>query len=350
MAANNSSVSTAEVILLHADDEVPTDSWCPSSNNFNTYSTETNNVDGVWIFCTIVILVGNISVLLWRCTRQSDQRNSVSSILIINLAASDLLLGIQMLLYLFLVAWPCSVFHHKAVVNIFCHLSLWLQTVSVLMSALLTVTIAVYFLVSLGCLQCSRKCIAAILVSEWMLIICGSSAVLVTPSPFEDDVYDNFDSLQCLPVFIEILLFNGPITFFLFIVAIMYIVLLIKIKQQGQRPSVSTRVAQIQLISIAFASFICWGISLPISILLSNGTYYDQYCIAAVAISNPLVFTLLSPPFIKSAKRVWECLCYKCGQSIPAEEITSDGEGREPFLTRIASQTNYSSSESRIEV
>ena len=86
----------------------PTAIYCDDNHTFYDIKLPslagTNDVDYVWLICALLVLVGNISVLLWRCTRRSDQRNSVPSILIINLATADLLLGIQMLLYLFLTA------------------------------------------------------------------------------------------------------------------------------------------------------------------------------------------------------------------------------------------------------
>ena len=169
-----------------------------------------------------------------------------------------------------------------------------------------------------------------------------------------DYIYDdkNFDLSTCLPTSGGMWMFGSIIAPLLLIAVIVYIVLLIKIKQQGNRPGASTSVAQIQLIFIAFASFLCLGTSVAIYHLSSDrdGWYYDQYGIAGVAISNPLVFTLMSKPFIKSAKRVWQCFCYKCGRPTPIDQIYSSEEERDPLLTKVASQTNYLSSDSRIDV
>ena len=311
----------------------------------------TGDVDYVWLIVAILILAGNIAVLVWRCTRRSDQRNSIPSILIINLATADLLLGIQMLLYLLLTAWPCSALEHETVAAAFCNVSAFLQMLSAMMSSVTTVTIAFYFLISLTCSsRSSRKCIVALLASEWILLLCISGIVTDTfDAPYDYDDTD-FDFATCLPTLEAILIFGSIVAFFLLIAVIVYIVLLIKIKQQGNRPGASTRVAQIQLIFIAFASFLCWGMSVAIFFLSPDGAYYDQYCIAGVAISNPLVFTLMSKPFIKSAKRVWQCFCYKCGRPTPIDQIYSSEEERDPLLTKVASQTNYLSSDGRIDV
>ena len=65
-------------------------------------------------------------------------------------------------------------------------------------------------------------------------------------------------------------MFGSIIAPLLLIAVIVYIVLLIKIKQQGNRPGASTSVAQIQLIFIAFASFLCLGTSVAIYHLSSD--------------------------------------------------------------------------------
>ena len=312
--------------------------------------TGTDDVDYVWLIVAILILAGNICVLVWRCTRRSDQRNSIPSILIINLATADLLLGIQMLIYLGLTTRPCSVFEHITVAVAFCKMSTFLQMLSATMSSFTAVTIAFYFLINLTCSsRCSRKCIVVLLASEWILLFDASCMVAVFDEPYHDG---QFYFLNCVPTLELMWVIGGIIASLLLIAVIVYIVLLIKIKQQGNRPGASTSVAQIQLIFIAFASFLCWGMSLAVAYLWPHdfGVYYEQYCIAGVAISNPLVFTLMSKPFIKSAKRVWQCFCYKCGRPTPIDQIYSSEGGREALLTNVASQTNYSSSDNRIDV
>ena len=114
----------------------------------------TDDFDYVWLILTILVLVGNSIALLWRCTRRRDQRNSSLSILMINLAAADLLLGIQMFLYMFLTAWPCSTLYHPAVVSGLSYLSACLQITSIMMSSAIIMTTTFYFTIFLGC-RCS---------------------------------------------------------------------------------------------------------------------------------------------------------------------------------------------------
>ena len=43
------------------------------------------------IFC-LLIITGNLSVMIWRCRRRREVRNSIPSLLVVNLATADLLL------------------------------------------------------------------------------------------------------------------------------------------------------------------------------------------------------------------------------------------------------------------
>ena len=311
----------------------------------------TDDVDYVWLICALLVLIGNICVLVLRCTRRSDQRSNIPSILIINLATANLLLGIQMLLYL-PIPWPCFAFEHETAAAAFCDVSAWLQMLGAMMSSVTTITIVFHYIICLTCSsRCSRKCIVVILVSEWILLSCLSCGLTFYFSvPYTSFIDDEFDFSICVPISGLVWIFGSVIAFLLLIALIVYIVLLIKIKQQGNRPDALASFAQIQLMLIAFASFILWAMSVLIELFSLDGLYYDQYCIAGVAISNPLVFTLLSKPFIKSAKRVWQCFCYKCGCPTPIDQIhSSEGEG-DPLLTKVASQTNYLSSDGRTDV
>ena len=310
----------------------------------------TNDVDYLWLICTILVLVGSLSVLLWRCTRRSDQRNSVPSILIINLAVADLLLGVQMLLYLLFTAWPCSVFSNRAVVDALCVPSACLQMISGTMSSVVTATIAFYFLVSFACSQySSRMCIISIVVFEWIGVSIGGYCYVqyvVQDVPTDENA---FDSSKCLPMTATPAGF--AILCLLFIAVVVYIVLLVMIKRQGSRSGAPVTGLQIRLIVIAFGSFIFWCVyGTVIAVFLEDDffnyefLYYDLICVASVAICNPLVFTLLSRPFFKSVVSVWACVCYKCGRPRQISEIYSSEEGQDPLLTRVASQTNYSSS------
>lgn len=51
----------------------------------------------LWILLTVG-LIGNASVILWRCTRPREQRGSVISLMIILLAVSDFLYCLHLLI------------------------------------------------------------------------------------------------------------------------------------------------------------------------------------------------------------------------------------------------------------
>ena len=217
-----------------------------------------------------------------------------------------------------------------------------------MLSSILTATVAFYFLISFACLHCSHQCILLILVLEWIGVSIGGCCYVFFSHifPFQGGV---FDSSLCLPTAILLLGISSGITCLLFVVVIVYVVLLVMIKRQGNRPGASVAGLRIRLIAIAFASFICWSTYWLFEYYPDNENYYVQFCFAAVAVCNPLIFTLLSKHFFKSFKNLWECFCYKCGRPRRISRIYSEAEeeGREPLLTEVASQTNCSSSEHR---
>ncbi|XP_065846372.1 rhodopsin-like [Oscarella lobularis] len=135
----------------------------------------TKKFDHFWFVFTALILVGNFLVLLWRFSRSKEHRWTIPSILVINLALSDFLLGVQMSVYLFLTSWSCAVFKRKDVSSTLCGISAALQVTSVILSGLVTVTIAAFYTIALfglcclGQPQCTRKIATIFLVVEWIL-------------------------------------------------------------------------------------------------------------------------------------------------------------------------------------
>eukprot|EP00118_Oscarella_pearsei_P021196 m.236751 g.236751 ORF g.236751 m.236751 type:complete len:118 (+) comp40137_c1_seq2:128-481(+) len=71
-----------------------------------------HHVGYLWMVLTLLILVGNLTVLIWRCSRRKEERNSIPSILVVNLALGDFLLGLQMLFFLVTFKWPFVTFRN----------------------------------------------------------------------------------------------------------------------------------------------------------------------------------------------------------------------------------------------
>ena len=311
----------------------------------------TDDFDYVWLICTILVLVGNSIALLWRCTRRRDQRNSSLSILMINLAAANLLLGIQMFLYMFLTAWPCSALYHPAVVSGLSYLSACLQITSIMMSSAIIMTTTFYFMISWGC-RCSPKWIIGIVVVEWVGV---SSAGCCYVTLVQDDVRNvsgvSLNSALCLKWALFFWGICNVITCVLFVLAAMVMGEVLKRRAPENRPhglagwQIGSMIMmfvsrpnglaglQIRFMIMMFVSFICFFVDGPGNVSVGLNIYYAQLCLAAKALINSLVFTIVSKAFLKSVKRSWIILRYKCGRPFHVLDILSEeGESQDPLI------------------
>ena len=250
-------------------------------------------------------------------------------------------------------------FDHETVVQVICSLSACLQLASVTMSALITTTIPFYYLTTLGgssCCSCSPKRIVLVLAIEWVALvpIVGCWYHFKAMNPFyKIELTKVFNSAYCLSTLSvsDVHSVALCITCILFVAAVAYIGLLVKTRQLANRYKASITGLGIRLLVISFVSFTCWVIYWPLALSKNMNFYFDQICLATVAICNPLVFTLLSRPFFKSIKSVWIRVSYECGRPRRLSEIcSSEEEERDLLLTRVASQTNYSLTENRTDV
>ena len=312
-----------------------------------------------WLLCTALILVGNVFVLLWRCTRRREQRNSTLSLLVVNLATADFLLGIQMLVYLLLFKWPCLLLADP---NLFdateklCTISASIQIISMLLSGMITATIAFYnttaiFIRCCHCRpQCSRKGILVVLLLEWVAAI--AIGVFLTleylqvtpfrmrgsikePIPGKRRIAEHYNSQLCVPMVYTSGILNGlqrifSIPFFislavlllLFLASIAYVTMLIqmrKVSHVGMDRSAAIGLG-LRLVVIAFLTFACWIAYIPL--VMKQRTFDSLVVLSTMAISNPLVFTIFSKPFFVSVRNVWIALRFKCGKPLPLADIS----------------------------
>ena len=88
----------------------------------------------LFVFC-LLIITGNLTVMIWRCKRRREERNSIPSLLVVNLAAADLLLGIQLVIFFYLYNWSCSALGSPNDVKIMtslCYISGVMESTSIL--------------------------------------------------------------------------------------------------------------------------------------------------------------------------------------------------------------------------
>ena len=160
------------------------------------------------IFC-LLIIAGNLTVMIWRCSRRREERNSIPSLLVLNLAAADLLLGIQLVIFLCLYSWSCSALNSPNSMQIklmtsLCCVSGVMESTSILMSGIITGTIGFYYAnVMFGercCCCIKRTCVIGFLCTGWIVI--AGLGVAATMFPIAQDpwhpmalTFNNTDSL-----------------------------------------------------------------------------------------------------------------------------------------------------------
>ena len=130
------------------------------------------------IFC-LLIIIGNLTVMIWRCSRHREERNSIPSLLVLNLAAADLLLGIQLVIFLCLYSWSCSALNSPNSMQIKLMTSLYyvsgvMESTSILMSGIINGIIAFYYAnVIFGercCCCIKRTCVIVSLCTGWIVV------------------------------------------------------------------------------------------------------------------------------------------------------------------------------------
>ena len=339
----------------------------------------------------LLIITGNLTVMIWRCRkRRAEERNSIPSLLVINLAAADLLLGIQLVIFLYLHSWSCSVLGSRNDVKLMtslCYISGVMESTSVLLSGMITGTIAFYYAnVVFGkrcCCCVTRRCVIIFLSIGWIVALgLGVGATLfsgyeqfsenrsiapfyiVTPQP----IYvqgNSTDDLISTNATISTVLFQScvPITSFLSdmgtvssfqhknrtklpslaetitgcvfgidlllvgTAAGIYITIAHKLRR-SKALAVSNHVGGLgfRLIAIAFVTLFGW-VAFVIMFFVTGATYFEHLLpLAIVALCNPLTFTLASAPFCKTVKNLKRRTLFKLNRPVLIEDITDDEE------------------------
>ena len=337
----------------------------------------------------LLIITGNLTVMIWRCRkRRAEERNSIPSLLVVNLAAADLLLGIQLVIFLYLHSWSCSVLGSRNDVKLMtslCYISGVMESTSVLLSGMITGTIAFYYAnVVFGkrcCCCVTRRCVIIFLSIGWIVALgLGVGATLfsgyeqfsfenrsiapfyiVTPQPIyvqgnsTNSTFSTVSFQSCVPI-TSFLSDMGTVSSFqhknrtsnrlpslaesiagcvfgidLLLVgtaAGIYITIAHKLRR-SRALAVSNHVGGLgfRLIAIAFVTLFGW-VAFVIMFFVTDATYFEHLLpLAIVALCNPLTFTLASAPFCKTVKNLKRRILFKLNQPVLIEDITDD-EGR----------------------
>ena len=342
------------------------------------------------ILC-LLIITGNLSVMIWRCRRRREVRNSIPSLLVVNLAAADLLLGIQLVIFLYLYSWSCSVLilpNEVELMTSLCYVSGVMEGTSILVSGMITYTIAFYYAnVVFGkrcCCCLTHICIIVFLFIGWVVALglgigtamfspnqfpghntSIASLYAVTPHAQENLTNATFSIVMlqnCIPItsFLKdaasfalhgkrtnkATTFTLPsvveeiagITFgidFLLIGAAAGIYIIIADKLRRSRESVvSNRLGGLgfRLIAIAIVTFFGWA-AFTILLFPMYVTYLEQLLpLAIVALCNPLTFTLTSAPFCKTVKTLKRIILFKLNRPVLIQDITDDDDDEERLI------------------
>ena len=361
--------------------EIETIYWGDGADAFPAY----------WrILCLVIAtidVVGNAGVIAWRALSKKEQRNSIPSMLVINLAISDLLFGIHFLIYVLMnssllcFVWvsPVSVPLMKSL----CVICGFLETACIFASAMIGITIAFYYAtVVFGrfcCTKCfSRRCVAIFLCIEWLIAVIASAySVIVTSEEYgilyrmeRQEVYDSSRvTNQLIPdnstfsiirpqSCLSTVSYLGPtetFNIYLFIVyvamgclvlmttgtylAIAIRLLVLKVSHAFPR-NLSKNVGGLnaRLVAVSLIALMGW-IAAVVTSYIFGLTSEVILPFAVVGLSNPLTFTLTSQPFLNAVKRLKQKVCFKIGRPIPIENVNNDSESLLP--SRLpASDTN----------
>ena len=343
---------------------------------------DTSVVQAIWLVLSVLIVAGNIGVIAWRLLSKKEQRNSIPSILVINLSVADFLFGAHFLIYVlmsdhfFCFAWVSP--NYIPLMKSLCVTCQILENTCVLVSAMIGFTIAVYYAtVFFGRFCCirrlSRWCVTVFLCSGWLMAVAGATCDLVLTKGIwfgyvietqevkdssrvtnqlipDNSTFSIIYPQRCLPVlsFLQskqylnvVLLIVGC---FILMTAGIYLTIARKLLSLSATNSSFTGLStslggiSLRLVSITIITVIGWGVAVALTVVEVENLEI-MLPLAVVALSNPLTFTLTSQPFILTLKKVKQRLCFKIGRPIPIEDVANDSESLLP--TRLLpSDTN----------
>ncbi|XP_065835277.1 G-protein coupled receptor GRL101-like [Oscarella lobularis] len=345
----------------------------------------------VWIILSVLIIAGNLTVIIWRCRAKREQRNSIPSILVINLAAADFFLGIQIFLYVLLYSnWLCFVWNNKALMSSLCIICGFFETTCIYVSGMINATIALYYAVVMFERCCcvrrlSRTQVLVLLCIQWIISIAVAiSAVSVNafvyfnttnqfPSTPGSMLIYEANTATCVPLnfIFSQLIFNkfwenttaevvanvGTIIFsFLCLLMVAtvgtYLAILIKLLRLrvsstlppslSTSQSTSTRSLSFRLATIAVITLFGWTLYFIFLSVFPGAEFGQMLPYGFVALSNPVTFTLLSRPFLNALRKFKEKVLFKIGRAVPIEDMASDNESLIPTRALPSiSQENY---------
>lgn len=286
-------------------------------------------------------IVGNLSVVAWRCKRSGRSNGRLLSMLIISLAFADLLLSCQYLLKELTVL--SAVFGSSTNNFTLTDADIWIcfttnfltfMSVNATMFTVVAIALQTYFVISgmrYGCVI-----VISVVVTGWVLSL--AAAVLITYN-FDLDHLESLLLADGSPAsFIGIIYIHFHVKYAFFALCIngtaslvcsfVYIAVLVKIRKLRKlmaRHETNLGSLQIRMTIIVFLSIISWwlpGILLGYNYItgdnMRNGRLDPRFVESVFALTavssaaNPVIYTISWKPFRQLVKRMCSFSCGNC--------------------------------------
>ena len=344
------------------------ESLCSKNGSAVVWEIYTETMLGEGTALTLVfpmlIILGNMTVIIWRCLSKKEQRSSIPSMLVLNLATVDFFYGAALLLFhlltssLLCVAWLSP--NTATLMISLCIATGVLYNTYVFVSPVIGATIAFYYVAVVygGCCcirKFSRRGVLVFLCVDWFIVL-----VIVTyfeivtydrlHPPFDaktQEIYDTDAATNrlipsnstislivpenCLAIDVNegLLLFVVILVCcFIVMTGVAYIAIVIRLCRLvalDKARNLSTKVGGLgfRLIATAVMTFLGWTAAAILYFIYNEGVVVPNIL---VALSNPLMFTLTSRPFLNALGRLKQKVCFKIGRPTPIEDVTNDRE------------------------
>ncbi|XP_065835412.1 G-protein coupled receptor GRL101-like [Oscarella lobularis] len=311
----------------------------------------------LWLILGLLIIAGNLTVVIWRCRTGKDQRYSIPSILVVNLAASDFFLGVQLILYITLYSnWLCFLWlspNSTTLMKSLCSICGILETTSIYASVIISATIAFYYSVILGGCCCmkhlSRRGVMILVSIEWITVIAVASLTEKLlfdqyGSVYQMEMHDdptsaiNFTeniavigTVTCLPL--SYAPYSNPalftiflIVYFIMAVAMLTYMATLRKLTLSREPKPRLKGDDFRLIAIIGLTFPAWVSFILVHFYRTELFFAQMLPFTAVALCNPIIFTFTSQPFLKSIRKFKQKLFFKIGRPTRIEDVSNDSE------------------------
>ena len=302
----------------------------------------------IWILA-IAGLLGNLLVLVWRCSRK-ESRYSLTSALISSLAFADLLFCCHFLLQeLMLVNIVFANDQENITIHVsttdehLCFSILLFGSMSGMAIMLTSVAIALATLLSFHLKRYGKRMILCFLVISWMFCLAISGLAVWNIRPSYQAMAKHVSDVTTFSLFVVYgctgsntadwnpfpIIGSTVNAMASLVVAVIYVYLGCKIRKQGQSfgPSKSQEIShfRIRLAIISGLNLLCWWPACFIylftdakNLSVVRGTISPAASepmlaiIAAVSVANPIIYTIASKRFLMVAQRARTCcLCFR---------------------------------------